>query len=53
MKRRDWIKEKARRDFEDSLKEQCIVCKKWRMLNEWGECRDCQNIDEYPDLETT
>ena len=46
MKRRDWLREKARQDFEDDLKERCVVCGKWAILNEYDECPKCEGLSD-------
>ena len=49
------IKEKARQDFEDSLKEKCEGCGEIEICDQYGLCEDCANVmgedDEFYDDE--
>ena len=48
MKRKDLIEEKARQDFEDSLKEKCGRCGKWDIVDEYGFCDRCsEDKDDF------
>ena len=51
MKRRDWLREKSRQDYEDDLKDKCVRCGKWKVLDEHGTCGGCveDDVDEEYD----
>ena len=50
MKKREYNEEKARQDFEDSLKEMCGRCGRWAICDQYGFCERCsEGIDDIDD----